>query len=84
MSPGSLASLLQPVRCFARKIVAQPDPGSTVACYCAEKVEVAAGLEPARTGFADQCLDRFGIATTLRTTMLGLSDRCPTEAREPA
>jgi hypothetical protein len=29
------------------------------------KMEVAAGLEPAKTGFADQCLDRFGIATKL-------------------
>ena len=28
-----------------------------------EKLEVAAGLEPAKTGFADQRLDRFGIAT---------------------
>jgi hypothetical protein len=28
-----------------------------------EKMEVAAGLEPAKTGFADQRLDRFGIAT---------------------
>ena len=27
------------------------------------KMEVAAGLEPAKTGFADQRLDRFGIAT---------------------
>ncbi len=26
-------------------------------------MEVAAGLEPAKTGFADQRLDRFGIAT---------------------
>jgi hypothetical protein len=26
-------------------------------------MEVAAGLEPAKAGFADQCLDRFGIAT---------------------
>ena len=28
-----------------------------------KKMEVAAGLEPAKTGFADQRLDRFGIAT---------------------
>ena len=27
------------------------------------KMEVAAGLEPAKTGFADQRLDHFGIAT---------------------
>lgn len=27
------------------------------------KMEVAAGLEPAKTGFADQRLDRFGITT---------------------
>jgi hypothetical protein len=27
------------------------------------KLEVAAGLEPAKTGFADQRLDHFGIAT---------------------
>ena len=27
-------------------------------------MEVAAGLEPAKTGFADQRLDRFGIATS--------------------
>ena len=26
-------------------------------------MEVAVGLEPTKTGFADQCLDRFGIAT---------------------
>jgi hypothetical protein len=26
-------------------------------------MEVAAGLEPAKTGFADRRLDRFGIAT---------------------
>jgi hypothetical protein len=26
-------------------------------------MEVAAGLEPAKTGFADQRLDHFGIAT---------------------
>jgi hypothetical protein len=30
------------------------------------KMEVAAGLEPAKTGFADQRLDRFGIATSKR------------------
>ena len=29
-------------------------------------LEVAAGLEPAKTGFADQRLDRFGIATSER------------------
>jgi hypothetical protein len=28
-----------------------------------KKVEVAAGLEPAKTGFADQRLGLFGIAT---------------------
>jgi hypothetical protein len=28
-----------------------------------KRLEVAAGLEPAKTGFADQRLDRFGIAT---------------------
>ena len=28
-------------------------------------MEVAAGLEPAKTGFADQRLDRFGIATKI-------------------
>jgi hypothetical protein len=28
-----------------------------------KKLEVAAGLEPAKTGFADQRLDHFGIAT---------------------
>ncbi len=28
-------------------------------------MEVAVGLEPTKTGFADQCLDRFGIATKL-------------------
>ncbi len=28
-------------------------------------MEVAAGLEPTKTGFADQRLDRFGIATKL-------------------
>jgi hypothetical protein len=27
-------------------------------------LEVAAGLEPAKTGFADQRLGRFGIATS--------------------
>jgi hypothetical protein len=27
------------------------------------ELEVAAGLEPAKTGFADQRLDHFGIAT---------------------
>jgi hypothetical protein len=31
-------------------------------------MEVAAGLEPAKTGFADQRLDRFGIATKLCKT----------------
>ena len=29
-------------------------------------MEVTAGLEPAKAGFADQCLDRFGIATRCR------------------
>ena len=29
----------------------------------AREMEVAAGLEPAKTGFADQRLDHFGIAT---------------------
>jgi hypothetical protein len=29
------------------------------------KLEVAAGLEPAKTGFADQRLDHFGIATVI-------------------
>ena len=28
------------------------------------KMEAAAGLEPTKTGFADQRLDHFGIATT--------------------
>ena len=28
-----------------------------------EKMEVAVGLEPTKTGFADQRLDLFGIAT---------------------
>ena len=31
-------------------------------------MEVAAGLEPAKTGFADRRLDHFGIAT--RTTKI--------------
>jgi hypothetical protein len=39
-------------------------------------MEVAAGLEPAKTGFADQRLDRFGIATkpskTLHQTLCNL------------
>lgn len=30
-------------------------------------MEVAAGLEPAKTGFADQRLDHFGIATSRST-----------------
>jgi hypothetical protein len=30
-------------------------------------MEVAAGLEPAKTGFADQRLDRFGIATKIKS-----------------
>jgi hypothetical protein len=34
-----------------------------------EKMEVAAGLEPAKTGFADQRLDRFGIATKPSKTL---------------
>ncbi len=34
-------------------------------------MEVAVGLEPTKTGFADQCLDRFGIATK------PLSKPCP-------
>ncbi len=33
------------------------------------KLEVAAGLEPAKTGFADQRLDRFGIATKPSKTL---------------
>jgi hypothetical protein len=32
------------------------------------RMEVAAGLEPAKTGFADQRLDRFGIATKASKT----------------
>jgi hypothetical protein len=32
-----------------------------------EKMEVAVGLEPTKTGFADQCLDRFGIATKMKS-----------------
>ena len=35
-------------------------------------MEVAAGLEPAKTGFADQRLDRFGIATKLSKTLVQL------------
>jgi hypothetical protein len=31
------------------------------------KMEVAAGLEPAKIGFADRRLDRFGIATKLKS-----------------
>jgi hypothetical protein len=30
-----------------------------------ENLEVAVGLEPTKTGFADQRLDHFGIATKL-------------------
>jgi hypothetical protein len=35
---------------------------------CTRKLEVAAGLEPAKTGFADQRLGLFGIATNLVVT----------------
>src|SRR5260370_9289151 len=34
--------------------------------YCLLKLEVAAGLEPTKIGFADRRLDRFGIATRKR------------------
>ena len=34
--------------------------GSTISLW---QLEVAAGLEPAKTGFADRRLDHFGIAT---------------------
>jgi hypothetical protein len=30
-------------------------------------MEVTAGLEPAKTGFADQRLDHFGIATKIKS-----------------
>ena len=30
-------------------------------------MEVATGLEPVKTGFADQRLDRFGIATKMKS-----------------
>jgi hypothetical protein len=31
-----------------------------------KEMEVAAGLEPAKIGFADRRLDRFGIATKIK------------------
>jgi hypothetical protein len=41
-----------------------PAPGKRLRSRASKKrMEVAAGLEPAKTGFADQRLDRFGIAT---------------------
>ena len=33
-------------------------------------MEVATGLEPVKTGFADQRLDRFGIATKMKGARL--------------
>jgi hypothetical protein len=42
-------------------------------------MEVAAGLEPAKIGFADRRLDRFGIATKLFIPTLypKLYPKCP-------
>ena len=50
-------------------------------------MEVAAGLEPAKTGFADQRLDRFGIATKVKilypTLYPNLYPNCPLSAYLP-
>ena len=44
-------------------------------------MEVAVGLEPTKAGFADQRLDRFGIATKLFKRLPGLRKPCQTYTR---